>query len=283
MTEFRTVKRNGRTYRIPIRESQGSSNFIQKSIKRPGRVREYLQRTYGAEAFDDKGRIKPEYLIKAKKKAEEQHNRSLVDAIDLAMRLKKMDSNKDPYGEPKSEATEQARKLREEGEHVRVIETNKKNEKYAPFVGDLKTGKIIGNENSDMKERQTYSKALEKMKPVNVNFRIHADSRKGSVYAAVINGTDPKYGLKREFLKGDKTYTGKNDLAVDYSASLKPGTIIETGEGGSWKNKYGNYYIVTNKGLRKLSSNYNGEGKLTIKDLVKARESALNKGNHSSS
>ena len=137
MTEFRTVKRNGRTYRIPIRESQGSSNFIQKSIKHPGRVREYLQRTYGSEAFDEKGRIKAEYLIKAKQKAEEQHNRSLVDAIDLAMRLKKMDSNKDPYGEPKSEATEQARKLREEGEHVRVIETNKKNEKYAPFVGDI--------------------------------------------------------------------------------------------------------------------------------------------------
>lgn len=98
MTEFRTVKKNGRIYRIPIRESHGSSKFIQKSIKHPGRVKEYIQRTYGAEAFDSKGRIKPEYLIKAKQNAKEQHNRSLVDAIDLAMRLRKMDASH-PYGE----------------------------------------------------------------------------------------------------------------------------------------------------------------------------------------
>lgn len=90
MTDFRTVKKNGRTYRIPIKESHGSSKFIQKSIKHPGRVRDYIQRTYGAEAFDEKGRIKPEYLIKAKKRAEESGNRSLVDAIDLSLRLKKM-------------------------------------------------------------------------------------------------------------------------------------------------------------------------------------------------
>ncbi len=115
MTEFRIVKRNGRTYRIPIRENQGSSNFIQKSIKHPGRVREYLQRTYGAEAFDEKGRIKPEYLIKAKQKAEEQHNRSLVDAIDLAMRLKKMDSGRSHRGSGAGHEKPSERPREEEG------------------------------------------------------------------------------------------------------------------------------------------------------------------------
>ena len=39
------------------------------------------------EAFTERGTIKPEYLEKAKERAEAQHNRSLVDAIDLAMRL----------------------------------------------------------------------------------------------------------------------------------------------------------------------------------------------------
>ena len=87
MTKIRTVERNGKKYKIPIRESSGSK-FIQKSIKHPGRVREYIKRTFGQEAFTEKGTIKPEYLIKAKQKAEENHNRSLVDAIDLAMRLR---------------------------------------------------------------------------------------------------------------------------------------------------------------------------------------------------
>ena len=89
MTKIRTVERNGRKYRIPIREPSGSNNFIQKSIKHPGRVREYIQRTYGKEGFTEKGTIKMEYLLKAKKRAEENHNRSLVYAIDLAMRLRK--------------------------------------------------------------------------------------------------------------------------------------------------------------------------------------------------
>ena len=103
MVEIRTKKgRNGRTYRYPI-NNRGSSGFIQKSIKHPGRVRETIQRWYGKDGFDSKGRIKPEYLIKAKQKAKEEHNRSLEDAIDLAMRLKKMDESH-PYGESKAEA-----------------------------------------------------------------------------------------------------------------------------------------------------------------------------------
>ena len=90
MTKFRKVKRNGKTYTIPIRESSGSRMDIQREIKHPGRVREYIERTYGKEGFTEKGTIKMEYLEKAKRRAEENHNTSLVDAIDLAIRLKKM-------------------------------------------------------------------------------------------------------------------------------------------------------------------------------------------------
>ena len=125
--------------------------------------------------------------------------------------------------------------------------------------------------------KMTYSEAWKSMKEVPVDFRLRGDLRKGSIYAAVITGTDPKYGLKREFLNGDRTYTGKHYLTVDYHAKLKPGTIIETAEGGSWQNKYGRYYIVTSKGLTLLRGNYNGAGKLYVKDLVKAREKAIGK------
>ena len=104
MVEIRTKKgKNGRKYRYPVKQSSGSSKWIQRSIKHPGRVRETMDRWYGKEAFDERGRIKPEYLIKAKQKAKEEHNRSLEDAIDLTMRLKKMDE-KHPYVESKAEA-----------------------------------------------------------------------------------------------------------------------------------------------------------------------------------
>ena len=110
MVEIRTKKgKNGKKYRYPVKQSSGSSRWIQKSIKHPGRVTETIQRWYGKEAFDDKGRIKPKYLIKAKQKAKEEHNRSLEDAIDLTIRLKKMDASK-PYGETRSEAEEQKEK-----------------------------------------------------------------------------------------------------------------------------------------------------------------------------
>ena len=92
-TGFRTVRRGGRTYRIPIREpspqpSQGNSRYIQKAIKHPGRVKEYIRRTYGDEAFTERGTIRPEYLEKARAKAEETGNRSMVEAIDLAIRMR---------------------------------------------------------------------------------------------------------------------------------------------------------------------------------------------------
>ena len=137
---FRTITRGDETVRIPIYKKTGSKDYIQKSIKHPGRVREIIQRWYGKDGFDDKGRIKPEYLIKAKQKAKEEHNRSLEDAIDLAIRLKKMDKTK-PYGETRSEAEEQVDKLRDEGMHARLEETNRNKGLYAPYEGVLPVDK----------------------------------------------------------------------------------------------------------------------------------------------
>ena len=275
---FRTIKRGDETVRIPVYKKKGTKDFIQKSIKHPGRVREIIQKWYGSDGFDSKGRIKPEYLIKAKQKAKEEHNRSLEDAIDLAMRLKKMDESH-PYGESRAEAEAEVQKLREEGDKARLIKTNEKNDLYAPYEGTLPVDKSVNEAlvKSDAKPvKMTYKDAIEKMKPVSGDLRIEGDTRKGKIYAAVITGTDPKYGLKREFLNGDRTYTDKGRyVTIDYHTNLKPGTIIETGEGGSWKNNYGYYYIVTTKGIEPFKSNYNGNNKLFIKDLIKAREKAM--------
>ncbi|AEA48063.1 hypothetical protein [Archaeoglobus veneficus] len=65
------------------------ADWIQEAIERPGRVRRYVSRLFGSKAFTKKGTIKREYLLKAKKKAEQAGNTSLVHAINMALTLRK--------------------------------------------------------------------------------------------------------------------------------------------------------------------------------------------------
>ena len=65
-----------------------TNKWIQKAVKREGRVRTYLKRTFGDKAFFKDGTIKKEYLDKALQKAKKSGNTSLERAILLAKRLK---------------------------------------------------------------------------------------------------------------------------------------------------------------------------------------------------
>jgi hypothetical protein len=65
-----------------------ATKFLKRAIQRPGRVHRYLIKEYGGEAFRKDGTIKEEYLNRAKGRAELDGNKSLVDAIDLAITLK---------------------------------------------------------------------------------------------------------------------------------------------------------------------------------------------------
>jgi hypothetical protein len=69
------------------RKTRGDKYWIQKAVKRPGRVRSYMKRKYGRRAFTKSGEIKTSYLRKA---AKETKNRSLKSALLLAIRLKRM-------------------------------------------------------------------------------------------------------------------------------------------------------------------------------------------------
>ena len=279
MTDFRSRK-GGSHYPLSPKRAEVDGKWIQGAVnpKHKGYAREYVERLYGREALTERGTLKIDYLDKAIEHAHQTGDYSAERRLILAKRLKEMSRERkengqiDPYGTTKPRAEEEVHRLREDGEHARLIETNRKKELYAPYEGALKAQAPPVRPSPG---RISYSEAHKNMKEVPVKLRITGDTRKGSVYAAVITGTDPKYGLKREFIKGNKTYSGKHDLTVDYEAKLKPGTIIETGESGSWNNKYGNYYIVTPGGLRQLKGNYNGEGMLYVKDLMKAREKAL--------
>ena len=64
--------------------------WIQSAIEHPGRVRRYLKRIYGEKAFTREGKIKVRYLNKAIERAKKKGNRSLLSALYLAKRLRRL-------------------------------------------------------------------------------------------------------------------------------------------------------------------------------------------------
>jgi hypothetical protein len=69
--------------------------WIQRAIKHKGRVHRYLEHLYGRKAFKEDGDIKLKYLDKAirhvkRAKMSEHEKRSLLSALYLAKRLRKM-------------------------------------------------------------------------------------------------------------------------------------------------------------------------------------------------
>ena len=101
----------------------------------------------------------------------------------------------------------------------------------------------VGGQENEV-DRNEISKETGQKKMVHVVFSIDGDTWKGKIWAAKILGLDPKYGLKREFLNGEKTRTGKYDMNVYYDQEIEEGTIIQTSESGSRGNNYGNFWIV---------------------------------------
>jgi len=67
-----------------------NKKWIQKVIKRKGRVRNYVLKKIGSEGFTSSGKIKISALKEAKRLAKKSHDVSMEDAINLALRLKRM-------------------------------------------------------------------------------------------------------------------------------------------------------------------------------------------------
>ena len=67
--------------------------WIQRAIKRPGRVRRYIMRVYGPRAFTRDGEIKQKYInmaIRRIKSGRGRNVRGLLQALYLARRLERM-------------------------------------------------------------------------------------------------------------------------------------------------------------------------------------------------
>jgi len=80
------------------RRRRSRKRWIQHAIKRPGRVRRYMMRKYGSEAFTKDGEIKQSYINKAikeiKSRPKSKRNTSLLRALYLARRLETMRKGK---------------------------------------------------------------------------------------------------------------------------------------------------------------------------------------------
>ena len=75
-----------------------NKRWIQKAIKRPGRVKRYLKRKYGNKAFTKSGEIKQSYLLKAiaelKRRPPSKRPPGLLQALILAKRLETIGKGK---------------------------------------------------------------------------------------------------------------------------------------------------------------------------------------------
>ena len=86
-------KKRTSIHKKKTRRNSSKKKWIQKSIKRPGRVENYLVRTYGRKALNKDGTISMAYLNKAieEVKADSRKNRKhLLNALYEARRLKRI-------------------------------------------------------------------------------------------------------------------------------------------------------------------------------------------------
>jgi len=77
------------------------------------------------------------------------------------------------------------------------------------------------------------------------SFKATNDPRKGVPYVARLRVVEGR--LSREFVELRKTW-GKKEITVSGTYRARPGEIIEIRTGGSWKNDYRSWYIVTPDG-----------------------------------
>jgi len=77
------------------------------------------------------------------------------------------------------------------------------------------------------------------------HFEFESDPRKGKPYAARLFLKDGK--LQRQFFDLDRNY-GKHSILVSGDYEAHAGDVIEERQGGSWKNDYRYWFVITEDG-----------------------------------
>ena len=113
-------------------------------------------------------------------------------------------------------------------------------------------------------------------KEYEFEFSATSDPRKGKPFVARLYWQDGK--LQRDFYDLSRQW-GKNVVTVSGTYTAKAGDIIEQRSGGSWKNDYRAWYLVTEDGEQVMvayidNSNEKARvteylrGKITAKELI---------------
>jgi len=107
-------------------------------------------------------------------------------------------------------------------------------------------------------------------------FSATCDPRKGKPYVARLYWEDGK--LQRSFYDLNRQW-GKKEITVSGTYKAKAGDIIEQRSGGSWKNDYRAWYLVTEDGEQVMVADIDSSkdkakvteylrGKITAKELI---------------
>ena len=237
MAEYRTIRRNGKNQVIRLSDSSPRPMLSRSTDPKwigesdnpdhKGYVRKYMRDHYGPEAFNEDGTIKMDYLEKAIRETHDRHEITWEKRLVRARTLKRLKSaGSDPYGESKGEAVKQAEKLRSEGDRVRVEETSRKRQLYAPFVGDK--GAASGTQKPVAEASVQKAPSTKRIPKETIEIREKGERP----YIARITGPDKTYHYKREFIDQLRTNSGgsrKHPIQeVYFKGDLPYGTIIDT-------------------------------------------------------
>ena len=113
-------------------------------------------------------------------------------------------------------------------------------------------------------------------KEFEFEFSATSDPRKGKPYVARLYWQDGK--LQRAFFDLSRQW-GKKEVTVSGTYTAKAGDIIEQRSGGSWKNDYRAWYLVTEDGEQVMVADIDSSkdkakvteylrGKITAKELI---------------
>ena len=103
-------------------------------------------------------------------------------------------------------------------------------------------------------------------------FSATSDPRKGKPYVARLYWQDGK--LQRSFYDMSRQW-GKHEITVSGTYKAKAGDIIEIRSGGSWKNDYRSWYLVTADGEQVMVADINdSEQKMRVTEYLQGKISA---------
>ena len=109
-------------------------------------------------------------------------------------------------------------------------------------------------------------------KEFEFEFSATCDPRKGKPYVARLYWQDGK--LQRDFYDLNRQW-GKKEVTVSGTYTAKAGDIIEQRSGGSWKNDYRAWYLVTEGGEQVMVADIDSsEQKMRVTEYLRGKISA---------